>query len=109
MQKMFFTFLFSLLLAAAAQVRAGEVERWNRVMTDAAAAQQIDPLNESRIFAIVHAAIHDALNAVERRYESFQAGGAAAPGVSPDAAIAGAAHTALVALIPDRRAFFDAA
>lgn len=43
-------FLFSLLLAAA-QVRAGEVERWNRVATDAAVAQELDPLNESRIFA----------------------------------------------------------
>ena len=109
MQKIFVTFLFSLLLAAA-QVRAGEVERWNRVATDAALAAQIDPLNESRIFAMVHASIHDALNAIERRYESYRTGASAAePGVSPDAAVAGAAHTALVALIPARRASFDAA
>ena len=101
-------FLFSLLLAAA-QVRAGEVVRWNRVATDAAVAAQVDPLNESRIFAILHASIHDALNAIERRYESYQPRGAAAPNALPEAAVAGAAHTALVELMPARKADFDAA
>ena len=56
-------FFFSVLLAAPL-ARAAEVERWNRVATDAAVAVEMDPLNESRIFAIVHASIHDALNAI---------------------------------------------
>jgi membrane-associated phospholipid phosphatase len=99
---------FSLLLAAA-QVRAGEVERWNRVATDAAAAEQLDPLTESRLFAIVHASIHDALNAIDRRYEPYRANLAAAPGASPEAAVAAAAHASLVALMPARKAAFDAA
>ena len=72
-----------LSLSVVAPAGAGEVARWNRVATDAALAEQIDPLNESRIFAIVHASIHDALNAVERRYESHGARLAAAPGASP--------------------------
>jgi membrane-associated phospholipid phosphatase len=99
---------FSLLLAAA-QVRAGEVERWNRVATDAAAAEQLDPLTESGMFAIVHASIHDALNAIDRRYEPYRANLAAAPGASPEAAVAAAAHASLVALMPARKAAFDAA
>jgi membrane-associated phospholipid phosphatase len=99
---------FSLLLAAA-QVRAGEVERWNRVATDAAAAEQLDPLTESRLFAIVHASIHDALNAIDRRYEPYRANLAAAPGASPEAAVAAAAHASLVALMPARKAVFDEA
>jgi hypothetical protein len=100
---------FSLLIAAAAQVRAGEAVRWNRVATDAAVAAQLDPLNESRVFAILHAAIHDALYAIERRYESYQPNSAAAPNALPEAAVAGAAHTALVELMPARKADFDAA
>jgi hypothetical protein len=101
--------LFFSLLLAAAQVRAGEVERWNRVMTDAAAAEQLDPLTESGIFAIVHASIHDALNAIDRRYEPYRANLAPAPAASPEAAVAAAAHASLVALIPARKADFDAA
>ena len=99
-------FLFSLLLIAP-QVRAGEVSRWNRLATDAAAAEQTDPLNESRVFAIVHAAMHDALNAIERRYEPYREGVAAAPGALPAAAVAAAAHAALIELMPARKADFD--
>src|SRR5262245_4134596 len=102
-------FLFSLLLAAA-QVRAGEVERWNRISTDAAAAAQMDPLSESRVFAIVHAAMHNALNAIDRRYQSYRAVDVAIPKrISPEAAVAAAAHDCLVDLIPSQKANLDAA
>jgi hypothetical protein len=101
-------FFFSLFLAAA-QLRAGEVERWNRIATDATAAEQIDPLSESRIFAIVQASIHDALNAVERKYEPYQARLASPSGASAEAAIAAAAHASLSKLIRTRKPEFDAA
>jgi hypothetical protein len=108
-RRMFAVFFFSLLLAAAAQVRADEVVRWNRVMTDVAAAAETDPVTESRVFAIVHAAIHDALNTIERRYEPYRPGAVAVSGASPEAAVAAAAHTALVALMPERRPAYDRA
>src|SRR6187401_1138267 len=73
MSRQVITFLFSILLIAPL-ARAGEVARWNRVMTTAAAAEQTDPLTESRVFSIVHAAIHDALNAIERRNEPYREG-----------------------------------
>jgi hypothetical protein len=106
--RVFVVFVFSLLLAAA-QARAGEVERWNRVATDAAVAQELDPLSESRIFAIVHASIHDALNAIDRRYEAYQARISAAPGASAEVAVAAAAHASLMELMPARKAAFEAA
>lgn len=106
--RVFLVFLFSLVLAAG-QVKAGEVERWNRVATDAAVAQELDPLNESRIFAIVHASIHDALNAIDRRYESYQARINAAPGAPAEVAVAAAAHASLMELMPARKAAFEAA
>ena len=104
----FVAFLFSLLLGAG-QVKAGQVERWNRVATDAAIAQELDPLTESRIFAIVHASIHDALNAIDRRYEAYQARISAAQGASPEAAVAAAAHASLTELMPALKAAFEAA
>jgi len=101
-------FCLSLFLAAA-HVRAGEVERWNRIATDAAAAEQMDPLSESRIFAIVHASIHDALNGVRREYEPYRARLTSPSGASTEAAIAAAAHAALSKLISARKPEFDAA
>lgn len=106
--RVFVAFLFSALLAPG-QVKAGEVERWNRIATDAALAQELDPLSESRIFAIVHASIHDALNAIDRRYETYQARISAAPGASAEVAVAAAAHASLMELIPARKAAFEAA
>ena len=94
---------------AAPQAGAGEVVHWNRVATDAAVAAQLDPLNESRIFAIVHASIHDALNAIDRRYEAHQSRAAAEAEASPQAAVAAAAHAALVELMPGRKLDFDQA
>src|SRR5688572_7499222 len=67
--------------------------RWNRVVTDALAAAQTDPVTESRTLAIVQLAVHDAL----------KASGAA----EADAAIATAAHDALLALLPGAKATLD--
>jgi PAP2 superfamily len=102
--------VLSSLILVTPQIRAGEVERWNRVATDAAIAEQMDPLNESRVFAIVHAAIHNALNAIDRRYEPYRATVMTVPiGASPEAAAAAAAHASLVELMPARKKDFDAA
>jgi len=106
MNRQIAAFLFSILLVVPL-ARAGEVARWNRVMTTAAAAEQTDPLTESRVFSIVHAAIHDALNAIERRNEPYREGLSAASGALPEAAVAAAAHAALVQLLPVRKADFE--
>src|SRR5262245_28090399 len=96
-------------LLAAVPVRADEVLRWNRVATEASARAQTNPLTESRAFAIVHLAVHDAVNAVDRRYATYGPALPAAKGASAEAAAAQAAHDALVALFPAAREVFDAA
>jgi membrane-associated phospholipid phosphatase len=99
-----------LAITVVARASVDEVVRWNQVATDATVAAKINPLAESRIFAILHAAIHDAVNAIEPRYEPYQPRTSPAPaGASVEAAIAGAAHATLVALLPDSNATFDAA
>src|ERR1700722_2869381 len=54
-----------------------------------------DPFHESRIYAMMHIAIHDALNAIDRKYQPYAYDKKAAPGTSADAAIATAAHDVL--------------
>lgn len=52
----------------------------------------------SRVMAIFHIAVYDALNAIAKRYPGYSGPLAALPDSLPDAAIAQAAHDVLVAL-----------
>ena len=99
-----------LAITVVGRASADEVTRWNQIATDASAVANTNPLAESCVFAILHVAIHDAVNAVESRYEPYLPRTSPAPaGASVEAAIAGAAHATLVALLPDSKASFDAA
>ena len=95
---------------SAGRPSANAVTHWNAVATDAfAPSQGTNPMVQSRTLAILHAAIHDALNAIDHRYEPYTAGLAAAPGASVDAAVAASARDVLVALLPDQTAMVEAA
>ena len=50
---------------------ADAVTDWNANAGDAALAACLDPFHESRLYAMVHVAIHDALNAINRRYRPY--------------------------------------
>jgi hypothetical protein len=93
---------------AAAQPVSNEVVRWSTVMAEASTAAGIDPLHESRLLAIAHLAMHDAINAVVRRYEPYRPG-PRARGASAAVAAASAAHTVLVTLLPASQGAADAA
>src|SRR5688572_7440571 len=67
--------------------------------TEACLAPLNNPLHESRIYAMMHVAIHDALNAIDRRSRPYAFDVQADAGASPDAAVAAAARDVLVALI----------
>jgi hypothetical protein len=95
-----------LVVACAGGARADEVLRWNRVATDAGA--QTDPLTESRVLAIMHLAVHDALNAIDPRFERYSRRPLSAPRASPEAAAATAAATVLSALVPKHVETFNA-
>jgi hypothetical protein len=84
-----------------------EVLRWNRIATDALEAAATDPLTESRILAIVQISVHDALNAIEPRAVTYTTGVGPAGAAAPDAAVASAAHDALVQLFPGAKATLD--
>lgn len=89
--------------AAFATLAGGDaVTVWNANAGAAATAACIapldDPLHESRIYAMMHVAIHDALNAIDRRSQPYTFN-MREPGASPDAAVAAAARDVLVPLI----------
>ena len=96
-----------LLLVSPGRAAADPVIDWNETALSAAFAANLDnltfgcndALHESRMMAMMHVAIHDALNAIDRRYQPY-AFDAHAPDASPDAAVAAAAHDVLVATFP---------
>ena len=105
-RRLFFTVLLTVLAAgvsAAGPASEGvnAAVEWNAVATQAfLPTQGTDPLSQSRAYAMLHAAIHDALNAIRQRYEFYTPAILIIPGASPDAAVAAAARDVLVALIP---------
>jgi hypothetical protein len=70
-------------------------------------AEQSGPTRSSRVMAIVHLAIFDAVNAIRKRYPPYGAPLAAFADSSLDTAIAQAAHDTLVALFPRQTPRFD--
>ncbi|HEY8459600.1 MAG TPA: vanadium-dependent haloperoxidase [Blastocatellia bacterium] len=96
------------LAALPARARANAVTDWNVIAYQAAEASGRGPITSCDI-AMAHLAMHDALNAIERRYEPYAYDAVAPRGVSPDAAVAAAAHDVLVARIPNQKASLDAA
>ena len=54
---------------------------------------------EARMYAMMHVAIHDALNGIDRRSRPYAASLSATPGASPEAAVAAAARDVLVTVL----------
>jgi hypothetical protein len=98
------------LLAAVPGARADVVPDWNLTTAQTlSAAKAGTGLAVSRVHAMVHGAMFDAVNAIERRYHSYAVELKAAPGASQDAAAAAAAYTVLAVLYPLQQAALDAA
>jgi hypothetical protein len=87
-------------VAYAAPAAANEVLTWNETATKVAAANGQDGIVTTRTLAMVQGAVHDALNAINRRYAAYYFEGPGEAGVSPEAAVAAAAHTVLVGVAP---------
>jgi hypothetical protein len=77
-----------------------EVLDWNVIALEAAAAGGQNNVVVTRTLAMMHLAIHDALNSINRRYEAYIHPGRAEPGADSAAASAAAARDVLASLIP---------
>jgi len=104
--------LVAAVLAGPTPAAAGVVADWNARAGSAARIACIspanDPLHEARMYAIAHLAIHDALNAIERRSRPYAFDGVAPTDTSAVAAVAAAARDTLVTLLGQIGAPFPA-
>jgi hypothetical protein len=83
---------------------------WNSLAAEAfAPSQGTNPMAQSRTLAILHAAMHDALNTIEPRYATYTTDLPSVPQASVEAAVAAAAREVLVQLLPEQAALVEAA
>jgi hypothetical protein len=84
------------------------VIQWNDILRDAVRTASSPPTIASRAMAITQAAVYDSVNALDRTHEAYLVDALAHPKASREAAVAAAAHRALVALYPTQTAALDA-
>ena len=93
--------LDDVVLATQGQrVQCVDVRAWNVHTLNTLALSGQNNIVQTRSLAMVHAAIHDAVNAIEQRHKPY-AFSFSAPSASPEAAIAAAAHGVLLGVIPN--------
>ena len=94
---------------------ADAVMDWNAYMLQAEAndfdplytADQPGPVRTARAFAIVQAAVYDAVNSIDGSYTPYLSDIPNAQGASIEAAVAQAAHDTLAAMFPRQQSTFD--
>ena len=84
------------VIGGIAPARADEVTDWNAIAIDVLALGGQNPVVMTRGLAMAHLAVHDALNAIDRRYEPYLYDARSEPGAAPGAAVAAAMRDALV-------------
>jgi len=88
--------------------RRSEVLEWNQIFINTLIATNTANSSSQRLGAIVHTAIFDALNGIERRFTPVFVQAAAPDGASRRASVVAAAHAALVGLFPSQQPALDA-
>ena len=98
-------------VSEASEQHPNQVLEWNQIFIDTLIATNTPNSSSQRLGAIVHTAIFDAYNGIERRYtplfvQNVDGDGErlAPPGASRRAAVIAAAYTALIGLFPSRAA-----
>ena len=98
--------ILAILLATPAGVSADVVTDWNAIAVQATVTGGRSSATSFLDLAMVQAAVYDAVQAIERRYEPYYVEIKGASG-SPVAAAAKAAHDVLVYRFPAQAAFLD--
>jgi hypothetical protein len=88
-------------IAPPAAAQTNIVTAWNVVASSAT--------GNWRAPTIAHLAIHDALNAIDRRFEPYAVDLRAPAGTSPEAAVSAAARRVLLRLVPEASVMVEAA
>src|ERR1700719_3640863 len=97
------------VMAQATQT-VSQVVQWNKTLLSIVRTPGAQPatIHPTRSFAIMHAAIYDAVNAIDGTHKPYLVRLSASHFASQEAAAAGAAHEVLVQLYPKIGATLDA-
>ncbi|PYM60687.1 MAG: PA-phosphatase [Candidatus Rokuibacteriota bacterium] len=87
-------------LAGIGPARADEITDWNVIALEVLALGGQNPVVATRGMAMAHLAVHDALNAIDRRYEPYVYDARSEPGAAPAAAVAAAMRVVLIGALP---------
>ena len=104
------TFFTSLVAAAllTSSARCDVIMDWNAKADAIGIEKQLANVPNARGLAMLHIAMFEAVNAIDRRYAPYKLNLAAERTTSKEAAAASAAYDILVALYPDQKADLDA-
>ena len=94
-------------LSFTAIAKSDVVIDWNTAALDAIRANRTTPPEASRILAILHASIYDAVNGIARTHEPYFVKERGPTGASQEAAASAAAHKVLISLFPANAGTFD--
>jgi hypothetical protein len=92
----------------AVPAKADVIMDWNAKADAIGIEKQLVNSANSRAQAMLHVAVFEAVNAIDKRYTPYKLNLTADRGTSREAAAASAAHDVLVALYPDQKADLDA-
>ena len=95
----------ALLAGLPLAAHADPVLEWSRIVSETPIGP---PPIAGRVVAMASLSVHDALNAIDPRYESYGTIPAAPAGASPDAAVATATRDILVSQVPAQAATVNA-
>jgi hypothetical protein len=98
-----------LALFVGPPARADAISDWNAKAEAIQIEKQRSPGVSAREMAILHVAMFEAVNAIDRRYAAYQLNLAAEPNLSKQATAAAAAYAVLITLYPDQQSKLDAA
>ena len=98
-----------LALTAPLNAHADVITDWNAKSDEIAAQKQLPPVPHSRGMAMLHVAMFEAVNAIDRKYSPYKLSLAADRNTSKEAAAASSGYEMLLALHPDRKAELNAA
>src|SRR3954447_16547303 len=93
---------------ASLPAKADVIMDWNAKADAIGIEKQLVNSANSRAQAMLHVAMFEAVNAIDKRYTPYKLNLTADRGTSREAAAATAAHDVLVALYPDQKADLDA-
>jgi hypothetical protein len=99
----------ALTAAFAGAAHADVIMDWNAKADAIAAEKQVLPAQQSRAMSMLHIAMFEAVNAIERRYAPYKLTLSADRSTSKEAAAAAAAYDVLLAIYPDQKAVLDTA